>query len=747
MRIFPLITTSLKRLLIFLSGSFLLTSAFAQSNVTVRVMAANLNGNSQTYEPFAIRLFQGLKPDVVAIQEFNYTSTNGANVNNAAAFREMVDLGFGTNFFYFRENIAGIPNGIISRYPFITTSNWVDTLVGNRGFAWAQIDLPGTNDLYLVSVHFLTTSSANRTAEANNLKALMQARFPANAWIVVAGDFNAGVRTETCVTTWEGYLTDNPKPADKNGVRDTNAGRTSEHDYVLPSLTLTNFETATIFGSLTYPNGLVFDSRVYTATELTNFPPVLAADSGLAQHMAVIKDFSILSTPATNPPAIVAQPTGLTNAVGANIAFAVTVSGSGPFNYQWRFNNTDLVGATTNPYALANAQLTNSGNYSVFITNAFGSVTSSIAALLITNAPPVITSSPQPQTVLAGQSATFSVAATGTSPLAYQWLFSGTNLSGATTNPFVIANAQSGDVGNYSVIITNSVGSVTSSLAALTVLVTNPAVFVQWNFNSVPPDGTNNTGSTLPAVGNGTAALVGAVVPNNPAFAGGDTTLDPSPAAENSAWITTTYPASGANNKTAGAQFAVSTAGKQNISISYSIRSSNTGGRYFRLQYSTNGGAAFLDSSFVATLTAGAAFFAFTNNLALPGVNNNSNFVFRLVAEFQSTATGSGTAAYLAANAPTSTYATTGTTRYDMITVSGTSLVTGGAATLTPLTFTNGIFTLGITGTLTASYVVQTSTNLSATNNWQPVFTNVSPFSFMESNLVAPQKFYRAVAQ
>ncbi len=84
----------------------------AQSNVTVRVMAANLNGNTQSYQPFALRIFQGLKPDVVAIQEFNYS-------NNAPSdFRFMVDTAFGTNFVYYREpfNSGGdIPNGIISR--------------------------------------------------------------------------------------------------------------------------------------------------------------------------------------------------------------------------------------------------------------------------------------------------------------------------------------------------------------------------------------------------------------------------------------------------------------------------------------------------------------------------------------------------------------------------------------------------------------------------------------------------------
>src|SRR6266581_3022218 len=92
---------------------FTLSNLQAQTNTPVRIMAANLNGNTQSYQPFAIRIFQGLKPDIVAIQEFNYS-------NNAPAdIRSMVDTAFGTNFSYFRESNSGysIPNGIVSRYP------------------------------------------------------------------------------------------------------------------------------------------------------------------------------------------------------------------------------------------------------------------------------------------------------------------------------------------------------------------------------------------------------------------------------------------------------------------------------------------------------------------------------------------------------------------------------------------------------------------------------------------------------
>ena len=96
-------------------------SASAQSNVVVRVMGANItSGNNQSYLAPGLDIFEGLKPDIVAIQEFNYTSTTTNGVNTPAAFREMIDTAFGTNFVYYREPYTAsgdIPNGIISRYP------------------------------------------------------------------------------------------------------------------------------------------------------------------------------------------------------------------------------------------------------------------------------------------------------------------------------------------------------------------------------------------------------------------------------------------------------------------------------------------------------------------------------------------------------------------------------------------------------------------------------------------------------
>ena len=736
MRMSSSVASTLKTL--WLAGvCFLLSVAHGQNNVNVRVMAANLNGNTQSYQPFALRILQGLKPDVVAIQEFNYTSTNGLGVNTPAAFREMLDTAFGTSFVYFRESGSyNIPNGIISRYPILNSGSWTGS-APDRGYAWAQIQLPGTNTLYIVSVHLLTKDAPTRSTEATALKNLIQSNFPTNAWVVLAGDFNTDTRTEsTTMTTCDSYLSDNPIPVDDLGNSDTSINRNHPHDYVMPSFNLTNLETATVFPTHIYPNGLVFDSRVYS--NLNDFAPAQSADSGLAQHMAVMKDFSIPAGPATNPPAILTQPQGQTNAVGATISFSVAASGSGTLNYQWLFNGTNISGATANPLVLANVQLTSSGNYSVTITNIIGSVTSSNALLTVTNAPPAISIPPQSQNILAGQTAVFGVTASGTLPLNFQWLLGGTNIFGATTNPFVLTNVQATNAGNYSVVITNVAGSVTSSVATLALLFTNPVVFAQWNFNSVPPDGSTTTGTTTPAIGSGTAALIGGATAT---FATGDATFDPAGSTDNSGWNTTTYPTQGTANKSRGAQFAVSTAGKQNISVSWSSQASNTGSKYGRLQYTTNG-TDFVD--FPAAFTNGTAFTVKTNSLAgIPGVSDNPSFAIRFVAEFESTAIGTTNGNYVAAG---TTYGTSGTMRYDMVSFSGTAILAGMPAVLGAPVIAGGQVGFTISGSAGVNYVVQTATNLGAAS-WIPIYTNVAPFSFSDTNQTGRQKFYRAVSQ
>ena len=82
---------------------------------------------------------------------------------------------------------------------------------------------------------------------------------------------------------------------------------------------------------------------------------------------------------------------------------------------------------------------------------------------------PLITAQPQSATVTAGAAAQFSVTATADPTPTYQWYFNGNAISAATASTFSVAAAQLANAGDYTVVVTNSVGSVTSAKATLTV--------------------------------------------------------------------------------------------------------------------------------------------------------------------------------------------------------------------------------------------------------------------------------------
>ena len=86
---------------------------------------------------------------------------------------------------------------------------------------------------------------------------------------------------------------------------------------------------------------------------------------------------------SSNPPAIFSSPSSRWADRGGTIKMSVSVNGSAPLAYRWRLNGTNVPGATTNVITLVNIQSTNAGNYTVVITNSFGSVTSSVAVLTV----------------------------------------------------------------------------------------------------------------------------------------------------------------------------------------------------------------------------------------------------------------------------------------------------------------------------------------------------------------------------
>ena len=341
----------------------------------IRIVAANLtSGNGQNYDPgHGNRILQGLKPDIVLVQEFNYLS------NTAADFRAWVDANFGTNFYYVREPSPGqIPNGVVSRYPIIASGEWNDTDVGNRDFMWARIDIPGDRDLvWAISVHLLTTSSGNRNSEASQILNYIAAQgVPAADYVVLGGDFNTDSRSESCINTLSSYfVTSGPYPVDQSNNGNTNSGRNKPYDWVLADAELHAVKTPVVLGANTFTNGLVFDSRVYSPLP----SPVLAGDSAASnmQHMAVVRDFLIPSTSVPAVPAIYSAATA-SGVAGQGFTYQIAAT-NGPTAYAASGLPAGLSVNTTSGLISGTPTAAGSATVTLGATNATGTGTATLA--------------------------------------------------------------------------------------------------------------------------------------------------------------------------------------------------------------------------------------------------------------------------------------------------------------------------------------------------------------------------------
>ncbi len=191
-------------------------------------------------------------------------------------------------------------------------------------------------------------------------------------------------------------------------------------------------------------------------------------------------------------PTIVQQPVGTNVFAGQTFLLSVAATGTAPLTYQWTFENVNIAGATNSTLIITNAQSANEGIYRATVQNSAGSATSGVALVRVDPAAPSIVSSPGSLVVPAATNVVFSIAAVGSQPMSYQWLFNGTAIPGATAPQYSISDVQSWNAGNYQALVANGFGSVTSSPASLGVTPVVPHFVVQ-PVGAVLPGGTNWT--------------------------------------------------------------------------------------------------------------------------------------------------------------------------------------------------------------------------------------------------------------
>ncbi len=220
---------------------------------------------------------------------------------------------------------------------------------------------------------------------------------------------------------------------------------------------------------------------------------------------AFLAAFVFFFNSASAAPAITTQPVSQTVIVGTGVSFSVAATGTGTLTYQWQKDGFALTGATTTTYSITTTTLSQSGNYTVIVTDTSGSTTSSVAILTV-NPDPTITTQPASRVVTAGATVHFSVVASGSGTLTYQWKKNGTDITGATGSNHSVFNASTTDAANYTVVVTNTVGStptVTTATSATATLVVNPLPVIATQPASVFADAGGSATFSVGATGTG----------------------------------------------------------------------------------------------------------------------------------------------------------------------------------------------------------------------------------------------------
>lgn len=246
------------------------------------------------------------------------------------------------------------------------------------------------------------------------------------------------------------------------------------------------------FTSYTIPAGTFTSGRAYQAElDWDNFVSgdimTVPGNVTASGFTSVLTFYIAAQAPGTStpPPVIVTQPAGQTVQLGGDASFSVgvTVGGSNQFMnmaFEWRRNGQTVpyyynpggkyTGSNGSTLRINNVTAADLGTYTVTLVNA-GGVATSQPAMLSTGTPtaPAVTAQPASAVVNSGSTIALTVGASGNPAPNFQWYLNDAPIAGANTDTLLISSVTAAQGGNYKVVITNSAGSVTSSVANLQV--------------------------------------------------------------------------------------------------------------------------------------------------------------------------------------------------------------------------------------------------------------------------------------
>ncbi|MFC1584982.1 immunoglobulin domain-containing protein [Fibrobacterota bacterium] len=479
-----------------------------------------------------------------------------------------------------------------------------------------------------------------------------------------------------------------------------------------------------------------------------------------------------------DPPQITSHPAAQAVTEGQTASFSVTATGEGTLTYQWRKNGSDISGATSAGYTTSATSMADNGaQYDVIVSNAGGSVTSNAAVLTVSPLPPVITGHPSSQTVNEGQTATFSVTATSSVSMTYQWRKNGSIITGATSAGYTTPAVSLSDNGaQYDVVVANSAGPVTSNAAVLTVNALPPVITIQpasqtvsegqtasfsvaatssssmtyqWRKNGTPLSGATSAGYTTPATTlSDNGAQYDVIVTNS---AGSTTssaavlTVNPLPP------VISAHPSSQTVNEGQTASFSVTASGSG--TLTYQWRKDGTpisgatsagyttpatsiadNGAQYEVIVSNAGGSV---TSNAATLTVSPLPPVITSHPSSQSVNEGQTATFNVTATSSismtyqwrkngSNITGATSASY---TTPANTLSDNGA-QYDVVVTNSAGPVTSNTATLTvnalpPVITAHPVSQTVIEGQ-TATFNVTATSSTSMTYQWRKNGSNIA---------------------